>query len=149
MLSTRLLLLLQVLYCSLRRFLSCTISELDVTLAGDMATSSGGTVKIYFEGEYHYICDKVLDNAIANVICRQMYFPSGQKTSGSFGALEGVTVMYRPLLCTGYESSLKECTIDESRIVYEHECSYAYHGEVDCDWPDSGTSYVGPLVVST
>ncbi|XP_022088748.1 deleted in malignant brain tumors 1 protein-like [Acanthaster planci] len=74
------------------------------------STSYEGRVEVYYRNQWGTVCDDGWDIEDANVICRQLGYPSASVAhlNGYFGEGSGLIVLHN-VTCNGTESSIDQC----------------------------------------
>ncbi|XP_071788352.1 neurotrypsin-like [Asterias amurensis] len=101
------------------------------------ATEGGLLIRPYPDSEPYLVCDKGWDKAEADVICRQMGFPSAARaTTGSYFGEHpsrlGHQLKYiaTGLKCQGNESSIGEC---RAEMWFTEQCPPSHEAGVVCN----------------
>ena len=123
------------------------LTELSVKLATSGISLSSGTMEVYFQGEYHYMCDdeQYVTDDMAQVICGQLGFTGGRPVQGSADLVRKHPVLPHPLECTGNESKLLECRIDKLVVIKQTECPTERSAGLECQ---PGKSHLVPISFS-
>ncbi|XP_071478092.1 scavenger receptor cysteine-rich domain superfamily protein-like [Diadema antillarum] len=102
----------------------------DVRLQGG-ANRAEGRVEVYHSGAWGTVCDDGFDLADANVICRQLGFPSANASHccAHFSHGSGVIAL-DDLACVGTEGRLIDCP---HRGWGEHNCAHTEDASVTCN----------------
>ncbi|XP_076317546.1 lysyl oxidase homolog 2-like [Tachypleus tridentatus] len=88
------------------------IPESSIRLVGGR-TANQGNVEIYHFGEWGSICDDEWDQREADIVCRQLGYPSAQRpTTDSLYGHARPTIWMDNLFCFGHEKRLDECPFD-------------------------------------
>lgn len=89
-----------------------------------------GRVEVYWDGEWHTVCDDSWDFNEAIVVCRQLGYPAAVDAVGNafFGEGWG-EILLDDVECNGYETSLMEC---RSNPLYQHNCHHSEDAGVIC-----------------
>jgi hypothetical protein len=95
----------------------------DVRLVGG-ATS--GRIEVFFNGNFHTVCDDGFDATDASVVCRQLGFSSGVFAGNSAGSGQ---IILDDLACTGSEARLIDCA---NRGLFSHNCDHSEDVAVTC-----------------
>ena len=76
----------------------------------DGSTSYQGRVELYYQGQWGSVCSSRFDLREANVVCRQLGYPSAARfwPGNHFGQGTGPSLLYN-LECFGFESSIDKC----------------------------------------
>ncbi|KAJ8026614.1 Deleted in malignant brain tumors 1 protein [Holothuria leucospilota] len=90
-----------------------------------------GRVEVYWNGNWNTVCDDAWDVDDANVVCRQVGYPSALDAVGSafFGQGPG-DILLDDVNCEGYENSLLEC---RNNGLYVHNCGHQEDAGVICN----------------
>lgn len=96
----------------------------------DGSSRNEGRLEVYWNGQWGTVCDDSWDIKDANVVCRQLGYPSGAAAlEGShFGRGTG-DILLDEIRCTGYETSLLDCP---SNAIYQHDCDHSEDAGVVC-----------------
>ncbi|XP_071492852.1 scavenger receptor cysteine-rich domain-containing protein DMBT1-like [Diadema antillarum] len=100
--------------------------ELEVRLA-DGSSDREGRVEINYDGSWSTVCDDVLDDVDAGVVCRMLDFPGVVMTlrGAYFGPGSG-NILVEDVSCQGDEVTLLSC-------------EYTGHHQYDCDHSDDAS----------
>ena len=93
-------------------------------------TPNQGRVEIYYQGRWGSVCDDGFGISAANVVCRQIGYPSAQSASccAHFGQSTG-PILLDNVYCRGNESSITEC---RHNPWYSNDCSHQEDVGVVC-----------------
>ncbi|XP_038052383.1 deleted in malignant brain tumors 1 protein-like [Patiria miniata] len=113
----------------------------------DGSTTHEGRVEVYYRCQWGTICDYGWNIEDANVICRQLGYPSARQAwqSAHFGQGSG-PILLANVHCDGHESTIDQC--DHSGW-FSHSCTrHSYDVGVTCNVAasSSGTIHVVRLV---
>ena len=91
-------------------YVGYAITSVPVRLVGG-SSSTEGRVELSINGEWGTVCNDGWDFADAKVVCRMLGYPGviGTAEVDTFGQGSG-TIWLDNVDCSGYESSLSECT---------------------------------------
>lgn len=87
----------------------------------DGSSRNEGRVEVYWRWQWYAVCDDKWDITDATVVCRQLGYPAASSAvlESRFGDGEGA-ILLDEVMCTGYDSSLIECSNDG---LFVHDCS--------------------------
>ena len=91
------------------------------------STPLTGRVEVYAQGEWGTVCDDYWDINDANVVCRQLGFPSAT-SSGTDGQGTG-RIWLDWVRCSGSEGQISDCS---HRGWGAHSCSHSEDASVEC-----------------
>lgn len=106
----------------------------------DGSSENEGRVEVYWNGQWGTICDDSWVKADADVVCRQLGYPSAQEAVANayFGEGSGEIIL-EDVRCLGNEVDLLTCP---SLFIYQNGCSHSNDVGVVC------TAKVGKVVIS-
>ena len=93
-------------------------------------TTLTGRVEIYLDNQWGTICDDGWDINDANVVCRQLGFPSASKAFGgaSHGKGSG-PIWMNNVACSGSEAYVTDCS---HRGWGNNDCTHSKDASVEC-----------------
>ncbi|KAJ8026615.1 Deleted in malignant brain tumors 1 protein [Holothuria leucospilota] len=96
----------------------------------DGSSENEGRVEVYWNGHWGTICDDSWVQADADVVCRQLDYPSAQRAVGNayFGEGSGKIIL-DDVRCLGHEDHLLKCP---SLEIYQNGCSHSNDVGVVC-----------------
>ncbi|XP_038051810.1 deleted in malignant brain tumors 1 protein-like [Patiria miniata] len=94
-------------------------------------TPHEGTVEVYYRGQWGSVCGSYWKLEEANVVCRQLGYPSASQAwpYAYFGQGSGPILLHN-VECDGHESSIDQC---DHRGWSNHYCNHYYDVGVTCD----------------
>ena len=97
----------------------------------DGRTPYEGRVEVFYQDQWGTVCDDGWGIEEANVVCRQLGYPSASRvwTNAHFGQGSG-SFAFTDLNCAGNESSIEQC--QHSGWSDQDSCSYSKDGGVTC-----------------
>ena len=118
--------------------LQSPVSYTPVRLSGGSGPNEG-RVEIYHDGTWGTICDDSWDINDANVVCRQLGYPSAREgavfsVSNKFGAGSG-HIFLDDVRCVGTEESLGRCA---NGGWYNQNCDHSEDVGIVCNLESSG-----------
>ncbi|KAK6195538.1 hypothetical protein SNE40_000947 [Patella caerulea] len=94
-------------------------------------SNSSGALLVNEGNEYKTVCADHFDQNAANVVCRELGFPSGGRILPGNNFNVRRTSINKRYRCTGYEASLMECSTEDSITCNNHvttlSCSNGGH----------------------
>ncbi|XP_071481910.1 scavenger receptor cysteine-rich domain-containing protein DMBT1-like [Diadema antillarum] len=95
-----------------------------------------GRVEVYYDGAWGSVCDDGWNDLAAQVVCRQLGYPTGNAkalTGGTFGEGSG-PILLDNVSCQGLESNIVSCSFSG---WYNHSCWHSKDAGVQCGKPTS------------
>ncbi|XP_071492312.1 scavenger receptor cysteine-rich domain-containing protein DMBT1-like [Diadema antillarum] len=93
-----------------------------------------GRVEVYYDGAWGSVCDDGWNDLAAQVVCRQLGYPTGNAkalTGGTFGEGSG-PILLDNVSCQGLESNIVSCSFSG---WYNHSCWHSKDAGVQCGKP--------------
>ncbi|EDV28648.1 uncharacterized protein TRIADDRAFT_51771 [Trichoplax adhaerens] len=102
------------------------IDTIPIKLVGESSTS--GRVVVYHEGEWGTVCNDLMNDRVATVICRQLGLPQPGKMLSTINEGTG-TIWIRLLICIGNEKRLENCLISSWNSTF---CNHSEDAVISC-----------------
>ncbi|XP_078702578.1 scavenger receptor cysteine-rich domain-containing group B protein-like [Branchiostoma floridae x Branchiostoma belcheri] len=103
--------------------------DVSVRLTGGQSPSEGRVEVRPGNGDWGTVCDDGFDDRDAEVVCRQLGYPSGVATVGGVFPEGTGNIWLEDLSCSGNESSVADCEISRWG---DHDCSHKEDAGVIC-----------------
>ncbi|RDD37045.1 Neurotrypsin [Trichoplax sp. H2] len=101
-------------------------NTIPIKLVGESSTS--GRVVVYHEGEWGTVCNDLMNDRVATVICRQLGLPQPGKMLSTINEGTG-TIWIRLLICIGNEKRLENCLISSWNSTF---CNHSEDAVISC-----------------
>ncbi|XP_019854098.1 PREDICTED: neurotrypsin-like [Amphimedon queenslandica] len=110
-------------------------------------TAHEGRVELFIENQWGTICDDAWTSIDAEVVCRQLGFPSsGAVAVGLAHYGQGVgPIVLDNVACSGLETYITDC---QNNGYYVHNCAHAEDAGVQCPAPHGSIQYPVRLVIN-
>ncbi|XP_072176107.1 scavenger receptor cysteine-rich domain-containing protein DMBT1-like [Diadema setosum] len=105
--------------------------EIDIRIVGGSLLHEG-RVELYYAGVWGTVCDDGWNDLAAQVVCRQLGYPTGYAealTGGTFGEGSG-PILLDNVYCQGLESNIASCSHNG---WYIHNCWHSKDAGVQCE----------------